>query len=96
MRFPRQEYWSGLQFPSPGDLPKPVIECRSRISLALQADSYLLSHWGRVNVSKEEVLFSLQLQGVPGREEKMMNLELENLRWRPNFASQPLLEPCLC
>ena len=25
--FPRQEYWSGLLFPSPGDLPDPGIEC---------------------------------------------------------------------
>ena len=33
---PRQEYWSGLPFPSPGDLPDPGIESGS---LALQADS---------------------------------------------------------
>ena len=26
MRFSRQEFWSGLQFPSPGDLPDPGIE----------------------------------------------------------------------
>ena len=26
MGFPRQEYWSGLPFPSPGDLPDPRIE----------------------------------------------------------------------
>ena len=26
MGFPRQEYWSGLVFPSPGDLPDPGIE----------------------------------------------------------------------
>ena len=26
MRFPRQEYWSGLPFPSPGDLPDPGTE----------------------------------------------------------------------
>ena len=26
MEFSRQEYWSGLQSPSPGDLPNPVIE----------------------------------------------------------------------
>ena len=26
MGFPRQEYWSGLSFPSPGDLPNPGIE----------------------------------------------------------------------
>ena len=29
MRFPRQEYWSGLPFPSPGDLPDPGIELTS-------------------------------------------------------------------
>ena len=26
MRFLRQKYWSGLPFPSPGDLPRPEIE----------------------------------------------------------------------
>ena len=26
MGFPRQEHWSGLLFPSPGDLPDPGIE----------------------------------------------------------------------
>ena len=36
MGFPRQEYWSGLPFPSPGDLPDPRIE---PVSPALQADS---------------------------------------------------------
>ena len=29
MRFSRQEYWSGLPFPSPGNLPNPGIEPRS-------------------------------------------------------------------
>ena len=29
MGFPRQEYWSGLQFPSPGDLPDPGIKSES-------------------------------------------------------------------
>ena len=29
MGFSRQEYWSGLPFPSPGDLPDPEIELRS-------------------------------------------------------------------
>ena len=36
MGFSRQEYWSGLPFPSAGDLPNPGIEPRSP---ALQADS---------------------------------------------------------
>ena len=36
MGFPRQEYWSGLPFPSPGDLPDPGVEPRCP---ALQMDS---------------------------------------------------------
>ena len=36
MGFSKQEYWSGLPFPSPGDLPNPGIEPRSP---ALQADA---------------------------------------------------------
>jgi len=36
MGFSRQECWSGLSFPSPGDLPDPGIEPRSP---ALQADA---------------------------------------------------------
>ena len=36
MGFSRQEYWSGLPFPSPGDLPDPEIEPGSP---ALQADA---------------------------------------------------------
>ena len=38
MGFSRQEYWSGLPFPPPGDLPNPGIEPRS---LALQVDALL-------------------------------------------------------
>ena len=33
--FPRQEYWSGLQCPPPGDLPKPGIQPVSFMSPAL-------------------------------------------------------------
>ena len=38
MGFSRQEYWSGLPFPSPGDLPNPGIKPRSP---ALQVDALL-------------------------------------------------------
>ena len=37
--FSRQEYWSGLPFPSPGDLPDPGIE---PMSPALQVNALLL------------------------------------------------------
>ena len=42
MEFSRQEFWSGLPFPSPGDLPNPRIEPRSP---AQQADSLLSELW---------------------------------------------------
>ena len=33
--FSRQEFWGGLPFPPPGDLPDPGIESRSPVSPAL-------------------------------------------------------------
>ena len=41
MGFSRQEYWSGLPFPPPGDLPDPGIKA---MSPALQADSLPSEH----------------------------------------------------
>ena len=43
MEFPRPEYWSGLPFPSPVNLPDPGIKPASP---TLQADSLMLSHQG--------------------------------------------------
>ena len=44
MGFPRQEYWGGLPFPSPGDLPNPGIEPRSP---ALQTGSFATELQGK-------------------------------------------------
>ena len=52
MGFSRQEYWSGLPFPPPGDLPDPGIEPMAPASPALQADSLLLSHQGSPDICK--------------------------------------------
>ena len=41
MEFPRQEYWSGLPFPPPGDLPNPVFE---PMSPTLHAESLPPTH----------------------------------------------------
>ena len=46
MKFSRQEYWSELPFPSPGDLPDPGIQ---PMSPALQADSLLSEPPGKPN-----------------------------------------------
>ena len=43
MVFPRQEYWNGLAFPSPGDLPNPGIEPMSLMSPALEGGFFTSS-----------------------------------------------------
>jgi len=53
MGFSRQEYWNGLPFPSPGDLPDPGTEPRSP---AFQAD----------DLTSEPQRFSQKLVGVLG------------------------------
>ena len=57
MGFSRQEYWSGLPFPSPGNLPNPGIEPRSP---ALEADAGLMGwrsnvRWGGKTVGQPSV-----------------------------------------
>ena len=42
--FPRQEYWSGLPFPTPGDLPEPEIE---PMSPALEAGFFTIVSPGK-------------------------------------------------
>ena len=51
MGFPRQEYWSGLSFPSPGDLSNPGIEPRSP---ALQEDALTSEPPGKPSKSSME------------------------------------------
>ena len=48
MGFSRQEHWSGLPFPSPGDLPDPGIE---PVSPALEADALTSEPPGKPKIS---------------------------------------------
>ena len=48
MGFSRQEHWSGLPFPSPGDLPDPGIKPSSP---ALQVDSLLSEPPGKAQIT---------------------------------------------
>ena len=41
MAFSRQEYWSGLPFPTPGDLPQPGIHAESLESPALAGGLFI-------------------------------------------------------
>ena len=45
MAFPRQEYWGGLPFPSPGDSPNPGIKPMSPASPALAGGFFY--HWAK-------------------------------------------------
>ena len=46
MGFSRQEYWSGLPCPPPGDLPNPEIKPAPPAGTAWQANSLLLNYGG--------------------------------------------------
>ena len=52
MKFSRQRYWSGLPFPSPGDLPNPGIKPGCP---ALQADSLPTELQGKPNYTDTEL-----------------------------------------
>ena len=58
MGFSRQEYWSGLPFPSPGDLPDPGIEAGSP---ALQADSSSSEPSGKPKMVQAKYLSSIDI-----------------------------------
>ena len=58
MGFSRQECWSGLPFPSPGDLPNPGIESGSP---ALQADS-LPSELSQLKKKKKASILKANIQ----------------------------------
>ena len=57
----KKEYWSGLPFPSPGDLSGPGIEPSSAVSPALLVDSSPLSHRGSPSVAHSGLSSVLKL-----------------------------------
>ena len=66
--FPRQEYWSGLPFPSPGDLPHPGIEPRSPGSPMLVSEFFTtvppVVNFSATKKIKEQITAALQLAWV--------------------------------
>ena len=70
MGFSRQEYWNGLPFPPPGDLPNPGIEPGSP---ALQADSLRLSYKGSRQGDSQAVNIS-NLLIVKGKDTSIFEL----------------------
>ena len=62
MEFSRQEYWSGLPFPSPGDLLDPGIEPGFP---ALQADSLPSEAQGKIFIIKQKEIFDMNSTTLP-------------------------------
>ena len=85
MGFPRQEYWSELPFPSPGDLPDPGIK---PVSPSQQVYSLPLSH--QVSPVYLENISSVPISLLvtmlhSGRKMKLILLLLlkwENVKWK--------------
>ena len=76
MEFSRQEYWSGLPFPSPGDLPDTGIEPRSP---ALQADALPSEPPGKpreTHVNAAEQLNDLTSTFLKGFKQSLLRLSL--------------------
>ena len=55
MEFSRQEYWSGLPFPTPGDLPNPETEPMSLVSPVLAGRFFTMSHLESLYTDSESV-----------------------------------------
>ena len=111
MGFSRQEYWSGLPVPSPGDLPGPGIEPRSS---TLQADSLPSESPGKPNIkgtkpyhhleqsSDTSVMTGSKLSFANLTEDKWISLDIN--KWRLTTMSikylfakcKSLLILCIC
>ena len=99
MSFPRQEYWSGLPFPSLGDLPDPGIKPRSP---ALQADSLPTELQGKpllchmyfkyifsLNIYVLTLLMKVQFLRQEDPLEKEMATHSSSLTWRIPWTEEP-------
>ena len=62
MGFPRQEYWSELPFPSPGDFPDPGIKPASSVSPALASRFFTTEPLGKPPVSFLNIAYLPPLQ----------------------------------
>ena len=81
MGFSRQEYWSGLPFPSPGDLTDPGIKPRSH---ALQADALTSEPSGKPSVVTHEQEETQNPEILPEE------WKVQTLHWVPQLLKHAL------
>ena len=91
MEFSRQEYWSGLPFLPPGDLPNPGLESRSP---ALQADSLPSEPPVTVfdNCNPKQLAYCLYPRSIINCWRKALTLDFLSVQ----FSSVPHSCPTLC
>ena len=63
MRFSRQQYWSGLPFPPPGDLPDSRIESRLLYLLHCRQILHQLSHRGSPKLPRDKPIWRISCAG---------------------------------
>ena len=105
MGFSRQEYWSGLPCPPPGDLPNPGIEPRSP---AMQADSFPSEPPGKpfmlLNIPLNDLgvvgaAFSRGFPGgsvvknLPAKQEHVLDPRVGEISWRRKWKPTPVFLP---
>ena len=92
MEFSRQEYWSGLPFPSPGDLPNLGIEPCLLCLLCWQVGSLPYCHLGRCYSGGHPV----RRKRGPYKEHRLFNPDfteqLTSKRWKLNWKKLNYLE----
>ena len=57
MGFPREDYWSGLPFPSPGNIPDPGMEPASPVSPALAGEFFTTEIPGKPRIKQQKRYF---------------------------------------
>ena len=64
MRLSRQEYWGGLSFPPPGDLPFPGMKGTSLVSPALAVGFFITSTTWKARMKTWMILMNLEMRGA--------------------------------
>ena len=94
VEFSRQEYWGGLPFPTPGDLPDPGIEPTSLVSPALASGFFTTSAAWEAPPTNSWHQFSLCVEEPPWKQilQLLSSLQISLLTWLPSCL-QPQERP---